>query len=720
MTCFVRTNRWSAAKSNTVYKYDPVGNLTNVVYASGNTTNIVLRYDGLNRLTNMVDAAGTTAFGWTLGDQLASEDGPWASDLMSYSYLHRLRSAMSLAQPSAASWVQNYGYDELMRLTNVLSAAGNFSYEYVSAAGDRVQRLYLPNASGSASAYVDNVDDGLARLTSTALVTPVINPANLHSYSYDAGNQRTQQVFTAGNLVNYAYDNIGQLRSANGWEADGTTPRVQEQFGYGYDAAWNLQSRTNNVLVQTFNVDNRNQLTTATRSGTFTVAGTATERKGDVSGSPPGVTNVVVSGTGLSSASASLYEDGSWARAGATLANGNNSYTATASDTYGRSSQDSVTVNSPATSTFVYDLNGNLRTNNTRVFDYDDENQLIRITEPTAWKSEFTYDGMMRRRIRKEYTWSGGTWVKTNEMRYVYDARLVIQERDANNLPQVTYTRGNDLSGSSQGAGGIGGLLARTDNAKLTIGDPGANAYYHCDGNGNVTALVNTNGAIMARYSYDPFGNILSMSGPLAEANLYRFSSKELHVNSGLVYYLYRYYSPNLQRWVNRDPIEERGGINLYSFVFNNPINIVDLLGLDCYRQNRQLFPSMLNHSPWPRSRYNPISHTFIFTTNPDGTLKHTYSWGNTADPTGWNEPDRPEDVAAAKRALELGGNYLNKIGDSSLDKYMEDAFKDLKQNAPHHKNGGVDNNCKSEATNLEDKAKQLQEQAQGDYCTGD
>ena len=190
-------------------------------------------------------------------------------------------------------------------------------------------------------------------------------------------------------------------------------------------------------------------------------------------------------------------------------------------------------------------------------------------------KSEFVYDGLFRRRVRKEYTWSSGAWNLACEVRYVYDGRLVLQERDANNLPLVTYTRGLDLSGSRGGAGGIGGLLARTDHAS------GQSAFYHADGNGNVTALVNGQQLVVARYTYDPFGNTLSKSGPLAEVNLYRFSSKESHQPSGLVYYLYRFYDPNLQRWINRDPIGENGGVNSYRFVFNAPPNLIDVWGLD-------------------------------------------------------------------------------------------------------------------------------------------
>ena len=194
----------------------------------------------------------------------------------------------------------------------------------------------------------------------------------------------------------------------------------------------------------------------------------------------------------------------------------------------------------------------------------------------------------------------GSSWVQTNAVYYVYDGNLVIQERDTNNLPTTTYTRGKDLSGSLQGAGGIGGLLART--APSTI-DPSmlAPAYYHADANGNITMLINSDQAIVAQYLYDAFGNVLSESGLLAGANLYRFSSKEAHLNSGLVYYLYRYYDANLQRWPNRDlwldqkasprlfSLDELfwllgkqppGYANLFDFVQNDPVNALDAFGL--------------------------------------------------------------------------------------------------------------------------------------------
>jgi RHS repeat-associated protein len=103
--------------------------------------------------------------------------------------------------------------------------------------------------------------------------------------------------------------------------------------------------------------------------------------------------------------------------------------------------------------------------------------------------------------------------------------------------------------------------------------------------------------SLAATYRYDPFGNTISSSGPLAAANVYRFSSKECHVNSGVYYYLYRFYDPNLQRWLNADPKDETGfnvqskriagepggTPNLYTFVHNRAANTVDSFGLVTY-----------------------------------------------------------------------------------------------------------------------------------------
>jgi RHS repeat-associated protein len=368
------------------------------------------------------------------------------------------------------------------------------------------------------------------------------------------------------NHWDYGYDVLGQLASAKGFESGGGS-RAQEQLTYGYDLAGNLQSRTNNGMVQSFNVNSLNELTSVSRTGGFTVAGATT----------PSATNVTVKANGDGGQVATLYADKTFVRTNVSLLNGNNTFSAEAADALGRKDTNTVTVNLPASVSYTYDLNGNLTSDGYRAFAYDDADQLTAVQVTNVWRSEFVYDGFGRRRIRREKVWKNSQWVVAAEVRYVYDGMLVIQERDGNNVPTVSYTRGRDLGGGRQRAGGIGGLLALTQPSAFNP----QHFYYYSDGNGNVTSLLDSHQTVAARYQYDPFGNLLASSGSMADVNLYRFSSKEAHVNSGLYYYGYRFYEPGLQRWINADPIEEDGGINLYGFVFNDPMGTLDLWGLD-------------------------------------------------------------------------------------------------------------------------------------------
>ncbi len=192
-------------------------------------------------------------------------------------------------------------------------------------------------------------------------------------------------------------------------------------------------------------------------------------------------------------------------------------------------------------------------------------------------------------------------WEASDVTYYVYDGMRVIQERSGlyATTPATSYTRGNDLSGSMEGAGGIGGLLARSHG--YSGGNWSTHNFYHADGNGNITYLVNSSQGLAASYRYDPYGRTISSSGSLASANGYRFSSKE-HFDRGiqtgwmpLYYYGYRWYAPIMQRWVNRDPLGEAGfevlrqgrasvlgdGPNLYEFIRNQAINSFDPQGLD-------------------------------------------------------------------------------------------------------------------------------------------
>jgi RHS repeat-associated protein len=84
----------------------------------------------------------------------------------------------------------------------------------------------------------------------------------------------------------------------------------------------------------------------------------------------------------------------------------------------------------------------------------------------------------------------------------------------------------------------------------------------------------------VAHYEYDPFGNTIAQSGTLADENPFRFSTKYHDDETALYYYGLRYYSPDLGRWLSRDPIGESGGVNVYGFVNNTSPSSIDILGL--------------------------------------------------------------------------------------------------------------------------------------------
>ena len=139
-----------------------------------------------------------------------------------------------------------------------------------------------------------------------------------------------------------------------------------------------------------------------------------------------------------------------------------------------------------------------------------------------------------------------------------------------------THLWGTDLSGSLQGAGGVGGLLG-----SCLFNGGGSRYYPTYDGNGNVSEyLVGT--TVVAHYEYDPFGNDITPAakrGKLHNSFPFRFSTKYQDFESGMYEYGGREYESFTGRWPNHDPIGERGGINLFQMVHNDPISFIDILG---------------------------------------------------------------------------------------------------------------------------------------------
>jgi RHS repeat-associated protein len=480
--------------------------------------------------------------------QLLSEGGLWPNDTVKFTYANRLRTGLNVQSPDNPAWAQSYDYDSARRLTDTTSPAGSFGYAYEPVQLQCVERLTLPNG-----AVITNAYDDVARQTLTALVNSSGTDLDSYQYGYNKASQRTNVVRAAGDYVYYIYDTVGELTFATGYDPGGLI-RIFDRFEYGYDAAGNLLSRARPFAPAKtgYGLNSLNQITNSTMGGPgfggwlnlLSVSGSTTTP----------ATNVTINGQ-----TANLYVDNSFAD-NLYVTNGVNTFTAIATNVFGTTSTNTSVANVITNnSAYAYDLNGNLLTDGTRNFAYDDENELISVWQTNVWRNDFVYDGKLRRRIEKDFTWSGSVWSQTNETHFIYDGNLVVQERNTNNQPVVEYTRGKDLFGSFQGSGGIGGLLARSQDSLPPTPFYAAHAYYHADGNGNITAMINASQTIVAKYLYDSFGNLLAQNGSLADANQYRFSSKEWNKNSELYYYLYRFYDPSFQRWPNRDPLGEPG-----------------------------------------------------------------------------------------------------------------------------------------------------------------
>ena len=484
----------------TRYGYDANANLTLVDYP--NMADVTLTYNALDDVEQITDGVGSHRFFYTGTGRLISLSGPFNNDLQRFLYDGQGRLSDHYLGRGASVDAQHlsYAYDALERLKSITSSGGGGvgTFTY-NYVGDTEMLARLELPNGTQTVQSY---DGLNRLTQT--VNQKNNGTNLNkfAYAYDNRDVRTgvQSQHGADPLrqVNYTYDATDQLKSET---ASGGLANTNYSNVFNYDGMGN----------RTYSENVKGGETTVTQL-------------------TPNALNQI---SALSQS-----------RNGAT----------------------------PVNSGFVYDASGNTRQvenadGGKTLFDYDDAERLVSIetrngADVPVTRSEFVYDYASRKAVSKEFTWTAGAWVKTDEKRRVFDGLDVVQERNSAN--EVTAQLVRD--------GNIGGILSRSTAAGAS--------FFGYDGSGNVTLLTDANGNEVGRYRYDAFGNTLEASGVRAAENPYRFSTKELHAASGLYDFGFRFYSASMGRWINRDPLGEEGGLNLYAMVGNSPISQIDEYGL--------------------------------------------------------------------------------------------------------------------------------------------
>ncbi len=552
----------------TTYTPNGAGEVAGVTY-SDSTPAVASTFDRLGHRISVSSALSAVNFSYNDAGQVLAES--WSGGVLnglvvsnSYDSLLR-RSSLSAATSALSLPSSAFGYDSASRLSSVTSGSSVAQYSY------------LPNASlvdtltftqgGVTRMTTTKQYDGLNRLTSIASAYGLQLTA--YSYAYNAANQRTQATLADSSRWEYTYDSLGQVTGGSKKWADGTEVGG-EQFGYAFDGIGNRQSTTVNGRSSLYTANALNQYTKRTVPGAVDVSGTA-------------ATNATVTVNGQA---VSRQGDYFWKELSINNSAGAVCPQVTAIAT-GVSTTNLITEASGKVflpqnpERITYDADGNLTSDGRWTYSWDAENRLIAMESmssvPSVVKTrlEFAYDFQGRRIQKKVYGWSGSAWLLTGDHRFVWDGWNLIAEINGSGALIRSYVWGLDLSGSMDGAGGVGGLLSVYQAANQS------SHFAAMDGNGNVMALVDAaSGLLSAEYEYGPFGEAIRQTGSMAKVNPFRLSTKYRDDESGLLYYGYRYLNVGTGRWLSRDPIEEDGGVNLYGFLQNDAINTIDKLGL--------------------------------------------------------------------------------------------------------------------------------------------
>ncbi|MGA0848243.1 MAG: hypothetical protein ACO3PY_06540, partial [Pontimonas sp.] len=445
------------------------------------------------------------------------------------------RTRVSLEKDTTEYQKASFGYDAGGRLGSVtdgLSTALKATYSYASNSPLLSSIAFTNNGTGQGMVTAKSHDD-VNRLLSISSMPQGTSPPSQpigFAYQLNAANQRIRSDREDGSSWQYQYDDLGQVISGHRYWADGSEIPGQ-QFEYAFDTIGNRIWAGGRASAEGVYANNRlNQLTIREVPGVVDVLGLANP-----------TADVTVNGNVAGRSGEYFHHE-------LAVSNSTNAQypDITVLSLYGsqQSSTGKVFVAKHPES-FSYDEDGNLTSDGRWTYTWDGENRLIEMKRDTdtpagaRQRLVFEYDYQGRRIHKQTYTYGSG-WQEEQDIAFAYDGWNLLGELaiNASNVasPLRTYLWGLDLSGSEQGAGGVGGLLKITDYTSGTT-----HHFVAYDGNGNVAGLVNsTHASVSARYEYGPFGEAIRATGPMAANNPIRFSSKYTDQESGLLYYGYR------------------------------------------------------------------------------------------------------------------------------------------------------------------------------------
>lgn len=526
----------------TQWQYDPVGNMIKLTDANLHVTQSA--YDPVNRLAKETYADGLSR-SYTYdpaGNQVTRTDQLGRTTTYSYNDLYFM---VSRAYPvtgtdtfsydlsgrmltgQRGAWLVSFTYDGGNRLTNTTQNGRNIGYVY-NIPG-RTRQINYP----SGRVITEHTD---FRRRMDHINDATFSPA-IVQYTYDLADNPTGRSYRNGATSAFTYN-------GNNWATNIThaNPATFAQFGYGYDNEGNKQFE--GKTPQDPSHSEGYQYDTTNRLIGFQV--------GTLSGS------TIISPS--TQTSYNLDPAGNWK---------SKTTNATPQSRAHNAVNELIQIDSTG---LTYDLDGNSLNDGTYAYTHDEENRLTAITRiaDSAVVGQYQYDAIGRR-VQKIAD-PAGTATATA---YYYDDTRVIEEQNSLAVTQATYVYGN-----------------YTDEILTT--DLGGNTYYyHQNALWSVEAVTDSTAAPVERYAYDAYGLITVTDGtgaPVppnawgtphsAVGNPFFFTGQRFDEEAGLNFYRARYYDGFKGRFLERDPAKDAGGVNLYEYVGDNPINRTDPTGM--------------------------------------------------------------------------------------------------------------------------------------------
>ncbi len=443
----------------------------------------------------------------------------------------------TLGDGSPTSVESTWVYDFLGRLYSHTDPIGTFGYTY-DGVTERVTKVTYPNGQSSNYSYLPSEKDHrLEEIHHKRPAQPGDLTLSKFNYTYDSvGNIKTwsqQADSNPAQVHGFEYDLADQLVAA-------TVATPAKRYRYAYDPAGNRTAEQIDDAVTGASYDKMNRLLSQQPGGTILF-------KGTTPGDPSRVTV-----QGKPAATTDSIDFAGRAEVGAGQTDVVVQATDFATPVPNTRTKTYRITQSGSTTTFAYDLNGNLTSDAAQAFEWDAENRLAAIVRGNH-RSEFTYDGFSRR-VRIIEKDDGSV---TSDKRYLWCGLSICEQRDG---AGTTVQRRFFKDGFQEGT---------------------AKYYYAKDHLGSIRDTTDNSGTLQLRLEFDPYGRPNAVAGSQPPTwSTFGYTGHLQHWGSGVIFAPYRGYLPAYGRWMSEDPIGIESDHNLYRYVFNRPTGSIDRLGL--------------------------------------------------------------------------------------------------------------------------------------------